>query len=330
MSQPAVYDVTGIGNACIDITAIVSDDFLNQRGFIKGQCVYIDVAVAMDTEKSLETPVYVPGGAAANTMAGIAALGGRTAMIGMTTDDPIGILTRQSMADAGIDFPVPAQSRDDLGSTRIFCLATPDGERSFAACYGIALDLGPKNIPEETLKRTKILHLDGFGLVAPAALEAYDRAIAIVRASGGRVSFNPNDLSVLQNYPDAVTNLLDTTDIVICNEHESCRMTGHGNARDSLLSLTARGKTVAITAGADGAMVGDASSMTKVPVISPSDPVIDTNGAGDAFAAGFLYGLTRGLTLEKGAILGTRCAATVITRLGARPPRDLASALAGL
>lgn len=313
---------TGIGNLCVDITAHVSDSFLIQHGFKKGECSYIDLPTALAIEKSLHDIHYIPGGSSANTAAGICALGGTAAMLGVLAHDNTGDIVRKDFVARKIHLPATTTnnvSANNAGSTRIFCLTTPDGERSFAAYYGVALELTPENLCHDTLQRTQILNLDGFGLIAPRSFETYNEAIRIARKASAKIAFNPNDPSVIERNQAFVTKLVEDADILHCNEREACLLTNCNNAHDAIEKLKQPHKYVAVTLAEKGVLVNDGTSTVAVPRFPLTKPLLDTNGAGDAFSAGFLYGLVMRLSIEDAAILGTRCASDIIVKPGARP-----------
>lgn len=316
------FDFTGIGNLCVDIVAAVDESFLDARGFKKGECTYIDLQTAIDTESALVSPAFIAGGSSANSAAGITALGGTAAMLGIIGDDATGKVVRDDCAARNIFLPHSTSnnvSKNSDGSTRIFCLYTPDGERTFASYYGVALTLSPDNLDHDVLRNTRVLNLDGFGLISPRAFETYMVAIEIAHSAGAKVAFNPNDPSVIERNRNNVNTLIEAADIVLCNEREALSLTGEADCDKAIQSLARKGKIVAVTRSELGAVVIHDGSISNVPPPPLPGKLVETNGAGDAFSAGFLYGLIKGKNIVEAATLGCACAGTIITHVGARP-----------
>lgn len=318
------FDIAGIGNACMDIVATVDDAALKNFGLEKGICTYIDLPAAQRLYKSLKNLKHVPGGCAANTAACLVSLGGSAAMLGRVAGDDLGHEIVAGMTGAGIHFLPPKDVPAEPGSTRVFCLTTPDGQRTFAAYYGAGKGLQAADLHTDILTDTHILYMDGFTFIAEGAHDAFLNAAATARKNGARLAFAPNDPVVMEKYPAMVKSFLDACDIFMGNDAEAMQLTGASDIVGVLRKLQGRGITGFVTGGAQGAWVFDALSFCHVPAIPPKIKDIDTNGAGDHFAAGFLYGLLQKWPLEKCGQLGTLCAADALTHPGARPLQPLA------
>jgi sugar/nucleoside kinase (ribokinase family) len=314
-----MFDFCGIGNACIDIIASVDDEFLTKWEFPKSICTPIPLDRANALEAALSSPSYIPGGCGANTAAVVSALGGRAAFIGKIADDAIGKIFRDDMAARNIRYTRAALQDPDAGSTRIFALITPDSERTFASYYGIQEQLSPDDLDIEAIEQSKLMYLDGYGLNSPRGGETFIKAAHLSRAAGHKAVFSPSDVSILNNYRDITRELISLSEIILCNEQEARFLSEGDSIADMVRYLQEDFDIGAVTAGDQGVYVFNRTNMFHVPAAKPHAPVIDSNGAGDAFAGGFLYGLCRGYDLPRAAALGNRCAATIITHSGARP-----------
>lgn len=324
------FDFCGIGNACIDIVARVDDAFLDRWHLTKSICTYLPLERADAMEAALPAPDYIPGGCAANTAAVISALGGKAAFIGRIAADRIGEMFLRDMAARNIHYTGKPDTNPGAGSTRIFALITPDTERSFAGYYGVQEDLSEEDVDGAIVSQSAFMYLDGYALNSRRGIEAFLKAAEISRKAGNIVAFSPSDLSILQKYPQAVESLCRVSDMALCNQQEAQFMTGTDNLPDAMNALRLMFKSGAVTAGADGAYVFDNAGIRQVPAATPPGPVFDTNGAGDAFAGGLIFGLARGYDIRKAARLGNRCAAGIITHTGARPVHDCTTYLADL
>lgn len=317
------YDFCGIGNAGIDIIARVDEGFLLDWDFPKSICTYLDLETADALEAALPSPQYIPGGCSANTAAGVAALGGNACFIGRMADDAIGRRFLDDLKERGIAYsgtPDPAAGR---GSTRIFTLVTADAERTFASYHGVQEDLSENDFDETFLRNSKFLCMDGYALTAGRSGEAFLKAAFISKVAGNIAVFSPNDLSILTTYADMVSALMQISSAILCNAQEAMHIAGSHNLPDVLRHMAGRFPLGAVTAGEAGVYAFQNGEVFHVPAATPPGPVMDTNGAGDAFASGFLLGLSRKYRIEDAASLGNRCAAAIITHAGARPVHDL-------
>lgn len=324
------FDFCGIGNACVDIVAQIDDAFLNAWGFPKSICTHLPLERADALEAALPAPDYIPGGCGANTAAIISALGGKSAFIGPVAADRIGEMFLCEMAARNIHYTGKPDTAPGAGSTRIFALITPDAERSFAAYYGVQEDLCEEDVDEDVASQSAFMYLDGYALNSRRGEETFLKAAEISRKAGKTVVFSPSDLSILQKYPQTVKSVCSVSDMILCNQTEAQFLTGAGNITDALNGLRSMFKGGAVTAGADGAFVFGNGGIRQVPAATPPGPVCDTNGAGDAFAGGYLFGLSHCYDMEKAARLGNRCAAGIITHAGARPVHDCKTYLSDL
>lgn len=317
-----MYDFCGLGNSCIDIVGNIDDDFLRRWNFPKSICSYLNLQDADALELALPSPAYIPGGCAANTAACVIALGGTASFIGRIAKDKIGSMFLKNMAELGIRYTGVPDITPGAGSTRVFALITPDSERTFASYYGVQENLSEKDLDEEAILKSRFMYLDGYALNSRLGKKTFVAAAAIAHKGRNKVVFSPSDLSILRNYPDAVAAVVKATDVIFCNEQEAYFMTDKGDIDSALAAFRAHYKGGAITAGDKGAYVFDEQSVILVPAAVPLAPVTDTNGAGDAFVGGYLFGLARGMPIDKAGRLGNLCAASIITHAGARPVHD--------
>jgi len=316
------YDFCGIGNACIDIVARVDDAFLREWDFPKSICSYLELDRANALEAALPTPEYIPGGCGANTAAVISALGGKSVFMGRIAKDAIGQMLIDDMMAWNIRYKGIPDNSPGAGSTRVFALTTPDSERTFASYYGVQEDLSEADLDEDGIAQSKFMYLDGYALNSKHGGQTFLKAAHISHEAGQQVVLSPSDLSILEKYPDVVVELTRASDMILCNEQEAKFIARTENLQDAIRHLQGVFKTGAVSVGADGVYVFERGDVRIVPAASLPGPVFDTNGAGDAFAGGFLFGLSRGFGMEKAARLGNRCAAAIITHAGARPKED--------
>jgi len=307
----------------MDIVAAIDEALLGRFALSKGICTYIDLPMAHEIHKALQNPMLIPGGCAANTAACMVSLGNKAAFLGCTAGDDIGQTVANGMKDAGIHFQHDETAAPEPGSTRIFCLTTPDGQRTFAAYYGAGEKFRNSCLHDSVIGSTRILYMDGFTFVAENAHHDFLNAARLAQKEGGRVAFGPSDMSVVQKYPGIVNDFLALCDIYLSNETEALAITGAGDVSTALQALQKQGKTGVITHGKEGSLVFSPTEQHRISAPPPVTDRIDTNGAGDHYAAGFLHGLLEGWPLEKCGRLGTLCAADALTHAGARPLQSL-------
>jgi sugar/nucleoside kinase (ribokinase family) len=313
------YDFCGIGNACVDIVAKVEDSFLEEWKFQKSICTYLTLDPANKLEAALPSPEYIPGGCGANTASIVSALGGKSAFIGRVAQDSVGQIFLDDMKARGIRYVGQPDTSEGAGSTRIFAMTTPDTERTFAAYYGVQEQLSIADLDIEALQNTKFLYLDGYALNSRRGEETFLKAAEITKEAGNRVVFSPSDLSILSKYDSVVASMMKVSDGIVCNTGEAMYLTREDTPERAIASLQKQFKFGGITSGAEGVYAFDKSHIQLIPATTPPGPVVDTNGAGDGFAGGFLYGLAQGYDVDRAAALGNSCAATIITHYGARP-----------
>ena len=332
------YDVAALGNAIVDVIASVDDRFLLTHRIAKGGMTLIDEFRAKELHKALadngqalSSLHEVAGGSAANTMAGLASLGGNGLFVGKVFDDRLGAVFGKSMSAQGITFTTPATNQ---GSTTASCLiaVTPDGQRSMNTYLGACRELTPDDVDEEQVADSRILYIEGYLWDEEQAKQASRKAIAAVRGAGGRVALSLSDSFCVGRFRDEFLHLLDRdVNILIANEDEAKALFQEEEFDGVIAKAKAWGGIAAITRSAKGCVVMEEGVQHAIAA-APVSRVIDTTGAGDQFAAGFLFGLTHGKGLADCARLGAVAAAEVISHYGARPEKSLKdlAATAGL
>ena len=269
------------------------------------------------------------GGAAANTAAGVAALGGRSGFIGKVADDTFGEVFTHDMRALGVRYDpmavaADAGSLETQGTGRCLVLVTPDHERTMSTHLGAATTISPADLNEAMVSAASVLYVEGYLFDAPKGLETVKAAIAMAHGAGGSVALSLADPLCVERHRRTFLDLLvEDLDLVLCNEDEAKGLFGTRNLDDAINGFDETGLLSAITLGARGSVVIAPGEVVEVPATIP-ERVLDTTGAGDLFAAGFLYAMTHGRSPEDAARLGGICAAEVISHLGPRPERDLA------
>ena len=314
------YQVVGIGNAIVDVFAQADDSFLELMGIEKGIMQLVERERGELLYAAMKDRVQAPGGSVANTLAGLGMLGLKSAFIGRVHDDALGRFYAKAMADEGTDFvnaPVPG---GELPTSRSMIFVSPDGERSMNTYLGISSELGPEDVSDEVAGDTEVLFLEGYLYDKPKGMEAFERAARLCRQAGGRAGIALSDPFCVNRHREHFRRLVRDLDYVIGNQHEweSLYQTdldsalAQAAADCGLVACTRSGEEVIVLRGSDRAVV-------PVRRVVP----VDATGAGDQFAAGFIYGMATGQSLEVAGRMGCVAAAEVISHFGARPEADL-------
>jgi sugar/nucleoside kinase (ribokinase family) len=318
------YDVLGIGNAIVDIIARTEEDFLVREGLSKGAMRLIDAAEADRLYDHMGPAIEASGGSAGNTVAGVASLGGKAAFIGKVADDIFGKLYRHDMKATGIHFATPPLS-DGAPTARSMILLTPDGERTMNTYLGACQALAPADIDPDTVEAAYVTYFEGYLWDPPEAKDAFRRAARIAHKAGRKVSLTLSDAFCVDRYRDEFLGLIrdGTIDILLANDSELRSLYETASLEAAVAALKEDCRLAAVTVGADGAIIVAPEGIDKVPA-TPVETVVDTTGAGDLFASGFLFGIARALSAVEAARLGTLAAAEVISHIGPRPATSLA------
>ena len=316
-------DVLAIGNAIVDVIADATDEFLAAEGLTKDSMRLVDAEEAKRLYEHMQPAREVSGGCAGNTAAGVAALGGRAGFIGQVAPDQLGEFYIHDLRAAGVEFTTPPV---DVGvpTARSMILVTPDGHRTMNTFLGAAQELSTEVLDEEQIRSAGILYLEGYLWDPETPRYAMVRAIEVARAAGRKVAFSLSDLFCVERHRDGFQALIDEgrIDILFANQAEIEAMAAVAHLDTAIDAIAPKVGTLVVTRGAAGALAVRGGERVEVDA-EPVGEVIDTTGAGDLFAAGFLAGEARGLSLEQSLKLGAICAAEIIQHYGARPEADL-------
>jgi sugar/nucleoside kinase (ribokinase family) len=327
MPDPSL-DVLCIGNAIVDVIADTTDEFLGQEGLVKGTMRLVEPDEAERLYSHMGPAHQVSGGSAGNTAAGVAALGGRAGFIGQVAPDQLGEFYRHDLTAAGVEFITPAA---DVGvpTARSMILVTPDGHRTMNTFLGAAQHLPPSALDEGQIRGSAILYLEGYLWDPETPRYAMVRAIQVAREAGRKVAFTLSDIFCVDRHREGFMQLLDERriDILFANQAEIEALAGVGHLQTAVADIAPKVNTLVVTRSEDGALAIRQNERADVAA-EKIERLVDTTGAGDLFAAGFLVGEARGLGLERSLKLGAISAAEVIQHYGARPEADL-RALAG-
>ena len=320
----ADLDVIGIGNALVDVIARVDDAFLVEHGLAKGSMALIDAERAEALHATMGPAVERSGGSAANTLAGLASLGGRGAFIGRVGDDRLGRVFAEDIEATGVRFASGVTS-DGRPTGRCLVAVTPDAERTMSTLLGAAAELGPGDVDDELVAGAAVTYLEGYLIEQAGARQAFYKAAGAAHRAGRRVALTLSDSFCVGRSQQEFLALLDSTvDLLFTNEDELRLLFGTDDVEWALVEAERLCPLVALTRGAAGSTVAAAGERHEVPAV-PVATVIDTTGAGDLYAAGFLSGFTRDRDPATCGLLGAAAAAEVIAHVGARPETDLAA-----
>lgn len=329
MAEDAPLDVLGIGNAIVDVLSHADDGFLAAEGLVKGTMALIDADAADRLYSRVGPAVEVSGGSCANTIAGAASLGSAVAYIGRVRDDDLGRIFTHDIRAAGVRYAT-APATGGPGTARCLVMVTPDAQRTMCTYLGASVGLGPGDVDPDLVARASVTYLEGYLWDPPEAKEAFRAAIAAAKAAGRRVALTLSDPFCVERHRAEFVALVDNDiDILFANEDEIVALYETDGIDEAVAAVRGRCAVAAVTRSEKGSMVVTPEAVHEVPA-APVDRVVDTTGAGDLYAAGFLHGLTRGLPLPECARIGGVAAAEIISHVGARPEADLARLVAGV
>ncbi|MEM9359071.1 MAG: adenosine kinase [Pseudomonadota bacterium] len=316
------FDVVGIGNAIVDIIARCDDAFLDQQGLAKGHMQLVDRDAATSLYNAIGPAVEISGGSAANTIAGVASFGGSAAYIGKVADDDFGRVFAHDIKASGVSFATqPAQS--ETPTARSIVLVTPDAERTMSTYLGISPELNSSEVDKDVIAKSRILYLEGYLFDAPQAMEAFRLAAQIAKSSDCEVSLTLSDgFCVDRHRSEFLTFIKDDIDILFANESEILSLYETQSLETALDNVSRDAKLAAVTRSEKGSVIVSGTERHEAKAEAISE-VADTTGAGDLYAAGFLFGRARNMTLAQSAHLGHVAAAEIISHIGARPETSL-------
>jgi sugar/nucleoside kinase (ribokinase family) len=319
----AKYDVLGIGNAIFDVLVQTDEGFLGRHGMTKGGMALIDEARALSIYGDMGPATEMSGGSAANTIVGVANLGARAAYVGKVRDDQIGRLYTHDIRAAGVAFETRPAS-DGPATGCCYILVTPDGERTMNTYLGAAQELMPDDIDAAQVAASAMIYLEGYLWDPKSAKDAFVKASTIAHDAGRRVALTLSDSFCVDRYRGEFLDLMrrGTVDLVFANEAELHSLYQTSDFDTALTQWRSDTKLGVVTRSEKGCLVASKDGVTAVPAF-PIDRIVDTTGAGDLFAAGFLFGLVRGAGFENAGRLGALAAAEVIQHIGARPQVSL-------
>ena len=319
----SLYDVVGIGNAIVDVLAQEDDDFLIRHGMRKGTMTLIDAERAESLYAAMGPAIEVSGGSAANTIAAVASLGGRGAFIGKTKNDQLGAIFRHDVVSLGVAFG-GKPATDGLPTGRCLIVVTPDAHRTMNTYLGVSAELGPEDVDGEMIASARVTYLEGYLWDKPPAKQAFTAAAGIAHEADRMVALSLSDPFCVDRHRADFQSLIDRhVDVLFANEDEIVSLYQEHSFDGALQRVRNHCPIAVLTRSEKGAVVV-AGEDAHVVDAEPVAHVVDTTGAGDAYAAGFLWGLTRGLRLETCARVAAIAAAEAISHVGARAETSLA------
>jgi sugar/nucleoside kinase (ribokinase family) len=316
------YQVVGIGNAVVDVITQSTDTFLAEMGIAKGIMQLVETQRSEELFSAMDERVQTPGGSVANTIAGIGSLGLATGFIGRVRDDELGHFYADAMTREGIDFVNAPVAGGELPTSRSMIFVSPDGERSMNTYLGISAELGPDDVDESVAAGAEVVFLEGYLFDKDKGKDAFIRTARACRAAGGKAGIAISDpFCVERHRADFVSLIENEMDFVIGNEAEIRSLYQDNDLEADLARVAAACPLVVSTRSGDGVSIMHEGKRTDIPVtkIVP----VDATGAGDQFAAGFLFGLVSGRDMETCGRMGNVCAAEVISHIGPRPEVDM-------
>ncbi len=326
--MPDLYDVAAIGNAIVDVIAPADDAFLEANGVAKGAMTLVDEAQSQALYAKMAPGVEASGGSAANTVAGLASFGGKGAFLGKVADDQLGRVFAHDMRAIGARFDnAPLQG----GPATAACMinVTPDGQRTMCTYLGASTAFAEDDVDPAVIEAARIVYLEGYLFDAEAARRAFAKAAALARGSGRMLALTLSDGFVVERHREALLGFIESqVDLLFANEVEATALFQTDSFETAVAALRERVKLAAVTRGAQGSVIlseGERLSVAAAPV----EKVVDTTGAGDQYAAGFMFGFSRGRPLQDCGRLASLAAAEVISHYGPRPQvplKELAAA----
>lgn len=317
------YDLVGIGNAVVDVITHADDAFLDSMSIEKGIMQLIEQDRAEQLYGAMGERIQTPGGAVANTIAGVGALGLNTAFIGRVRDDGLGKFYADAMTDNGIDFVNPPVTDGNRPTSRSMIFVTPDGERSMNTYLGISTGLSSKDVSPDVAGNAKIMFLEGYLFDQDAGKTAFREAARAAKAGGGMAGITISDpFCVERHRPDFLQMIEHELDFVIGNEAEIKSLFQTDDLEAAMLNTAAMCPIMVCTRSSDGVTLIREGQRVDIPAPARITPV-DATGAGDQFAAGFIYGMATGRDLETCGRMGNLCGAEVISHIGPRPEKDM-------
>ena len=316
------YDVVGIGNAIVDVLVQANEDLIDNFELTKGTMALVDEAQAERLYASVGPGLETSGGSAANTLAGVAQLGGRAGFIGRVRNDQLGGIFTHDIRSVGARFDTPAAT-EGPSTARCLILVTPDAQRTMCTYLGASVGLDPADLDLEMVAQAKVLYLEGYLWDSDEAKAAFITAAEVARAHGGEVALSLSDAFCVERHRESFQELVDGhVDILFANEMEITALYKANSFEEAADQVRGRCKLAALTRSEQGSVVLNGAGTHSVAPFQLG-PLLDTTGAGDLYAAGFLHAYTQGQAVEACGRLGSLCAGQVVTQLGPRPQGSL-------
>jgi sugar/nucleoside kinase (ribokinase family) len=323
-------DVLAIGDAVVDVIATADDAFLEAERLMKGSMQVLDADGATRLYGLMRQARETSGGSAANTMAGVAAMGGRAGFVGQVADDQLGEIFSHDISALGVEFLTPPKS-GGAPTGRCLILVTPDAQRTMNTFRGAAHELDAGALDPEQIRGAAILYLEAYLWRSAGPRAAMEQAMSIAHQAGRKVAFTLSDIACIAPHRAEMMAMFEAgaIDLLFANENEICELAALSDRDAAIEAIRDKVPLIVVTCGSDGALAVQNGRRVSVPIARIGSGVVDTTGAGDLFAAGFLVGQARRLGLEDSLRIGSIAAAEVISHFGARPEGDLKK-LAGL
>jgi sugar/nucleoside kinase (ribokinase family) len=317
-------DVLAIGDAVVDVIARADDAFLAEEGLVKGSMQVLDAAGATRLYAKMGNARETSGGSAANTVAGVAALGGRAGFVGQVAADQLGDIFTHDIRALGVSFETPAKA-DGLPTGRCLILVTPDAQRTMNTFRGAAHELSADVLDAEQIRGAAILYLEAYLWRSEGPRAAMEQAMGIAHEADRKVAFTLSDIACIAPHRAEMIAMLDAgaIDLLFANENEIRELAGLPDRDAAISAIQDKVALLVVTCGAQGALAVERGRRVAVPVAQIGGEIVDTTGAGDLFAAGFLVGQAEGRSIEESLRMGSISAAEVISHFGARPEADL-------
>ena len=318
------HDVVGIGNAIVDIIGRCDEAFLAKHKCAKGSMQLVDAAAVAKLYDDMGPAVEISGGSGANTIVGVASFGGKAGFIGKTADDQFGQVFGHDIRTAGVTFKTPAAAKGSEPTGRCLVLVTPDGQRTMNTFLGVSPQLGGGEMDADLIASARIVYLEGYLFDRPEAKAAFRQAAEIAAKAGRQVALSLSDSFCVDRHRAEFLDLIRTSvDILFANEAEITSLYETKSFDEAARRAAADTKLAALTRSEKGSVILGGGKSIAIPA-APVAKVVDTTGAGDLYAAGFLYGIATGRDLETSGRLGSLAAAEIISHIGARPETKLA------
>lgn len=317
----AKFDILAIGNAIVDVLSICDDELVDRLNMRKGTMFLIDEARAEELYRLMGPAKEVSGGAAANTLAGMASLGAKAAFVGKVRDDQLGKIFTHDMRATGVHFET-ACAMTGPATARCLIFVTPDAQRTMNTYIGACARIDDSDIDEQLVKDSTLTFVEGYMWNDPSSKSAIRKAMKIGQQAGRQIAFSPSDVFCIENHHAEMLELVGSSDVVFANEEEVKTLYGKSTFDEAREAIRSKCKVAVLTRGEQGSVVVTANETVAVPA-APIGRLVDTTGAGDLYASGFLYGYLRGWSHKESAELASRCAAEVIQHMGARVQKPL-------